>query len=336
MPSRPFSSSAASPSISLVGALVVPDQLRAKIEKKYEVLRHDFSMVNGEVKGRLLLESDVAAVVRMLRRNEVIFEVTAIDMGLHKPSDIAAHKRRQEEELTKNLTVKHSLELRTHVGELRRCLERMTHQLYVQSIATFNLVARVIEHATLLYSQRRPQELGAFHWIIDAKDRERITAWEIWWSEVLLGILQSGSLNKPMAHLEGADYSHFERFSKPLPQFLRAHIRGPVEQDEHANSLTMILGENFRFSAQPEPGVEMVDILVNATRRALMGNLGFAGWRDIRTLMIHREYQYIELVSLWISPPASSGEDVTYAPTVRHFSSGGRSMLAPRFRNLTS
>ena len=42
----------------------------------------------------------------------------------------------------------------------------------------------------------------------------------------------------------------------------------------------------------------MADIAVNATRRALTGNLGIAGWRDIRRLMIHRPEHYIRVIAL--------------------------------------
>lgn len=71
-------------SISVVGALAIPDVLLSRIVKKYEKFRKDLPKENGEVKGRLLKEKQVDKIVILLARNEAVFEVTALDLGLHK------------------------------------------------------------------------------------------------------------------------------------------------------------------------------------------------------------------------------------------------------------
>jgi CRISPR/Cas system-associated protein endoribonuclease Cas2 len=58
--------------------------LLSRIVKKYEKLRKDLPKENGEVKGRLLTEKQVERIVTLLARNEAVFEVTALDLGLHK------------------------------------------------------------------------------------------------------------------------------------------------------------------------------------------------------------------------------------------------------------
>jgi hypothetical protein len=84
--------------------------------------------------------------------------------------------------------------------------------------------------------------------------------------------------------------------------------------------------ESLRFSAEPEPGLEIVDILTNAVRRGMMGLLKFNGWRNIRSLMIHTSSHYIRLLAL--SGSASQFNlPLAYAPMLRHFSSGGKGML---------
>jgi hypothetical protein len=88
----------------------------------------------------------------------------------------------------------------------------------------------------------------------------------------------------------------------------------------------LILKEHLRFSSDTEPGLEMVDILTNAIRRALTGRLAKEGWSDIRGLMIHRKEPYIGLVGLKEAAVPSSYEGV-----VRHFTEGGKTMLSPRF-----
>jgi len=314
--------------ISVVGGLIIPDQQLVKLEKKYAALRPQLVTSGGEVKGRLLSERHVASVVAMLRRYEILFEVTAIDMGIHEASAVSAHKRGQEEAITKRLTAGHHPGMRAGVIRLRERLERMSPQLYVQSVVTFDLIPRIIDHGTLYYSQRRPQELAAFHWVADAKGKGRTTDWEDWWSFVVMPILQSKSLREPMAVFTEGDYSHFRRFLGEIPPYLKPHIRDPRGSGD-AIDIRKLMTESFRFSWEAEPGLELVDILVNATRRALMGNLKLEGWQGIPELMIHRRHHYIHFVSLLRSDP--QGRNWPYMPVLEHFGRCGKNILAPRF-----
>lgn len=314
--------------ISLVGGLIIPGDQLSKVEKKYATLRAQLVTTGDEVKGRLLSERDVASAVAMLRRYDVLFEGAAIDMGIHDAGDISAHKKAQEEAITRRLTDDYHPGMRAGVRRLRERLEGITPQLYVQSVLTFDLIARIIEHGTLYYSQRRPQELGAFHWVVDAKDKGRITEWEDWWSFVVMPMLQSKSLTEPMAMFAEGDYSHFERFSAEIPDYLKLHIRGPRGRGD-ATDVKKLMTESFRFSSDVEPGLELVDILVNGTRRALMGNLKRQGWQGIRELMIHRKHHYIHFVSLLRSAPGH--RSWPYIPVLDDFSRAGKNMLAPRF-----
>jgi hypothetical protein len=95
-----------------------------------------------------------------------------------------------------------------------------------------------------------------------------------------------------------------------------------------ARDLGLLLRENLRFSSAPEPGLELVDILSNAVRRAIRGNLQFSGWRNIRSLMIHRPHQYVYL-SYFGRVPSGPGPygDVPYGETLRHFSYGGKNLM---------
>jgi hypothetical protein len=86
---------------------------------------------------------------------------------------------------------------------------------------------------------------------------------------------------------------------------------------------------DLRFSSNIEPGLEWIDILVNAVRRALVGNLRIEGWCDIRRLMIHRHGHYVNLMLL-----AGAGQGAphpAYGDVVEHFSAEGKNMLSPKF-----
>jgi hypothetical protein len=75
-------------SLSVVGALVIPDVMMEKIGKKYAKFRDKLPQESGEVKGRLLNEKQVGKVVTLLVRNEALFEITALDLGLHQENAV--------------------------------------------------------------------------------------------------------------------------------------------------------------------------------------------------------------------------------------------------------
>ncbi len=54
--------------LGVVGALAIPDTSLPKITAKFARMRDELPLENGEVKGRLLSESQIAGVVAMLSR----------------------------------------------------------------------------------------------------------------------------------------------------------------------------------------------------------------------------------------------------------------------------
>ena len=86
-------------SVSVVGALVIPDVMMENIERKYAKIRERLPKENGEVKGRLLNEKQVDKVVSLLVRNEALFEITALDLGLHKEGAVRDYKQKLGEQM---------------------------------------------------------------------------------------------------------------------------------------------------------------------------------------------------------------------------------------------
>jgi hypothetical protein len=236
-------------SVSTVGALVIADGQLARVEKKYAALRKHLPKQNGEVKGRLLSEDEVDRVVQILIKNEALFEITAVDLGLHSDHEITEHQNRQAEGMTKYLGDDIPSGIHEDMWDLRHRLEQMPPQLYVQSIVTFAVIWRTIEHSTLYFCQRRPEELGAFHWVIDAKEKEKITDWEDWWSFSIMPYLQSKSKREPMTAFSEGDYTHFAKFEVPGDEQMMPY----ADTSKHAldTNLRLLLTENFRFSPDP-------------------------------------------------------------------------------------
>jgi hypothetical protein len=320
-----FTTRADGSAVGVVGALVVTESQLPILQRKYEQLRPLLPKEDGEVKGRKLSESDVARVVDVAHRSGLIYEATVVDLAPRDSAAIERHRAGQCEGLTRKLTDQHHPDVVASVHELRRRLEETPLQLYAQSVATFDLLWRTLSHAATYHSQREPEALSRFRWIIDAKAPDGITDWEDWWSKVVKPIMQSRSLDEPFPELEGGDYSHMAAKETPIPEYLVKEF--PRLKGEAGLAMSGAFGE-IEFSAEPLPGLELVDVLTNAIRRALMGRLAQKGWIGIRRLMIHRRGP------TYIHPVGFEAEDRVVpsdtAAVIHQFGTGGRSMLTEK------
>jgi len=81
---------------------------------------------------------------------------------------------------------------------------------------------------------------------------------------------------------------------------------------------------DFRFSTDAEPGLELVDIVTNGLRRAMVGHLQKTGWIGMPDLMIRRRDQNLTIISMnGVEPPPK----LPYADVIQHFKGVGREML---------
>jgi hypothetical protein len=315
--------------ISMIGALIVPDDRKRSLEREYGKIRKYLPTENGEVKGKRLSEADMAKLMPILRHHDVLFEVAAIDLGLHTEDGIRRNQAQRAEGMTANLTAEHHQNLADSVWKARRELEAYSLQLNIQSAVIFELIRTVIEHGTLYYCQRRPKELAHFHWVIDAKgDNSVPTPWEKWWATFIKPALQTKFAHDPIKSIKIGDYSHMQRFVFEEVSDFHKKILNPKPDGPKPMNLGLVLSENLRFSTDPEPGLELVDILTNATRRALRGHLQPDGWREIPTIMINRKPQNIHLLSLDEGIPETAR--LPYGRVVRAFDVGAKSILTAR------
>jgi hypothetical protein len=308
-------------SIGVVGALVIPDSNLRRLRRKFARIRPSLLKEGGEVKGRLLGEHDVNRVVRLLATREVIFEVTALDLGLHTEAGILAFRQKLAAETRAKLPT-FPEPLRGRVAEAVDCLDTMTPQLFLQALTTFELIHRVIRHAILYFSQRRPYELPSFTWVVDGKDRAKVTNWENWLKFYAQGALISLSQRDPVPMPNpGMPYLFNYTF---LDAFMTKQAAGDKNLD------TGLLLRNFSFSSHAEEGLEFVDVLTNATRRLLTGKLQHHGLANMHRLMIHRaDEAYIKFILLGPGPDVVRAAD--YAAAVNEgFLKNGRPMFTRR------
>jgi hypothetical protein len=264
------------------------------------------------VKGRLLNEEQIDKVVTLLARNEVLFEITALDLGMHTEAAVLAYKQKHGEGMLAKVPDFQEA-VRAEVEQASRHILETSVPLYLQALTNFEVLHHLIGHMKMFYSQRRPAELGAFSWIVDGKDPLSVTKWEKWWSHYAQGALATMSKSRPAPRLDGADYSFYDRFSM-------------IGADGEKGTDLKLLLKDIKFSRETEAGLEFVDILSNAIRRTLTGNLQRDGWKNIHRLMVHRNETYIQFILL------GEGRDVvqraSYASIVHEgFSNHGKSML---------
>lgn len=302
-------------SLSVVAALGVCDWRWDKIKEKYSKLRRKFPKIDGEVKGRVLSEDQINEVVSLLRRNEVILEATLIDVGTHTEAGVIKYRDAVADGMTQRLD-KFREPSRSEVAQALDQIRKTSAPLFLQAMATFSVLENVISHFPLYFVQRYPKELGNFSWIIDGKNSQRVTDWEKWWSWYGMGVLANRSKIRPKPMLIGADYSYFNKFDSP-----------DLGDGVQGTSLSLLMSD-LSFSNGPDIGLELVDVVANAVRRALTGNLQRPGWAGIPKLMIHRRNQYIDVIHL--EGAASTPHHRDYETVLRHFLSGGRSMLTPK------
>ena len=307
--------------LGVVGALIIPDGNLRGLRRKYARIRPSLLKEGGEVKGRLLGEHDVNRIARLLAPREAFFEVTVLDLGLHTEAGVLAFREKLAAETRAKLPAFPD-SLRPRVAEAVDYLNTMAPQLFLQALATFELIHRVISHAILYFSQRRPYELASFAWVADGKDQAKVTTWENWLRFYAEGALNSLSQRNPVPMPNpGAPYL-FDY--TPLDAFMTKQPTGEKQLN------TSLFLRNFSFKSDPDMGLEFVDTLTNAIRRLLSNRLRRDGWINMHRLMIHRaDEAYIKFILLGPGPDVIRNAD--YESLVAEgFGRNGKGMFTRR------
>src|SRR5262249_39749107 len=131
----------------------------------------DWPRNGGELRGGILRPRHLESLVEVLFQHDALMHACAIDVSLEDNVRVDQHKAGQCGGITKHLTPEHHPDLVREVWDLRRVLERMPRQLYIQCVMMKELVRIASEEVTLYFAQRRPRELAKSEWIIHAKTR---------------------------------------------------------------------------------------------------------------------------------------------------------------------
>jgi hypothetical protein len=313
---------AASPTISAMGALAVPNCFQRAIWKRYRRIRVGLPTQNGEVKGRLLNEKQISGIVEMLIDTPVLFNIDVIDTGMQSAVAVEKHRDGQADKLLASVGPAHRPLMIAEMQQLAQRLRQTSLQLYIETQLIFNVVMKILQNSMIFYSQTLPEELGSFDWVFDSKDSNKITNWEQWWKTMIAPMFQSMAIRQHMGKLEDGDYTYFDRtFEMDTPEWFK---EATGETESRCTDLGNIL-RNFAFDPGINYGLELVDVLTNATCRALRGNLGEEGWQYISKLIPKlRDKHRVQMVS-FTEPDA--GAKIPYTETIRKFDRYGRRLL---------
>ena len=247
----------------------------------------------------------------MLVKTPVLFNVVAIDMGMQTTADVTKHRDDQARKIIFPEGTECTPEMVASLEGFAHRLTSTSPQLYTQSVLIFELVMTVLQHAMILYSQILPKELGSISWTFDAKDKTKITDWEDWWKSMIAPCLQSMALGTPFIGLKEGDYFYFDRAFQIETAPWYNKISG--NDAPYCTSIGAVL-KDFAFESGINYGLEMIDILTNAIRRALSGHLGEAGWGSISKLIPKmRDPHRVNLFSFAEPKPT----EVRYASVIR-------------------
>lgn len=164
---------------------MVPSSSQGALRREFRKLKRSLGIRGTELKGSALSETQVARIIDLLAKYDVIAEAVVLDAGAHSSQEVTTFKQEQAERLMEHITRDHQASLIHDLIGLQESMKVLPNQLFLQILAIWQLIPRVLETATMYYSQRRPAELGSFVWRVDAKDAEITTMEELWTS--LLG-----------------------------------------------------------------------------------------------------------------------------------------------------
>ena len=219
--------------------------------------------------------------------------VVVVDAGKHTTPQVEALRLAQGKKILEGIPEGAHPDLAKELKQQAKKWAKMSNQLALQAHLMTCLVESALRTLPDYFAQCDPAELGAFTWVVDAKD-QKLSPFEKQW-ELLVGLfLQSVFLNKPYEPVVGAgvDYKHvmdaFHVDVATLPTALAKHLplNDPTEQ---ILDLKKLLSVRCFRSSDAEPGLQLADIVAGAARRAMLGKLGDSSWSAMARLLVKGE-----------------------------------------------
>lgn len=279
-----FTHSPARDSWCVVAAYVTPEHLRRKVDALMFRVRR-IGNNGAETKLKHLSDEQYVWFLAQLNKLGGVAFAVAVDVGLHRPSEIERHRNGQADKIIEHREKMIHEAARQGLTDLSDLIRSLPVQLYTQLSCQLKLFHKILTAATLYFVQRHPPALGHFRWRLDQKAGVP-TAYEDAFRKVLPAILQTMSHDEPMIMLEGENYSHFQRFKYPKgnePTYLRDHY-GIETRGGDVTNIGQVVREDFELvDSAGCAGVQVADLLSSGLRRLLRG--GFSNPETVARLL---------------------------------------------------
>lgn len=140
-----FSNPANKPHIaSVVVALTVPSTYKVKLFDEFRELSLGLPNEDGEVKGTLLDESQMATVQALLAKYDCVVEINAIDLGIHTDEQLTEYQTAICNTIAGWATRDRPEEFKKRVVEIAAALQKPKSPLFVESFLLMVLIRRII------------------------------------------------------------------------------------------------------------------------------------------------------------------------------------------------
>ena len=284
---------------SVVAALVIPSNTKVKLFKEFTALSARWQHSEGELKGKLLNETEIAATTTLLQKYDCLVEANVVDIGLHTDKELTVF----QEQMAKNIAtvaenegpedVKHELR------DIARNYRKPKHPIFIESFLLLMLLPRLLNDAINYYARRSPKELKSFHLVIDGKD-QNLTQFEQAWLAMAYPSLAIGKNDEPMQQIYGGDYTHLEKFYRPKEQLRDWQKENKYYDEENSVGISLrTLLRDLRFgNSKQHLGLQLADIIANGIQRALNGKLREDGYLGIGQLMIKQRWGAIRFCGI--------------------------------------
>ncbi len=251
--------------VCCVAALIVPSTQLVIIEQWFTALEYQYE---GLIKGKNIDHTLRKKILSELNMFDVFIECVAIDMDLHTSDMITNHKMNRAIYIENNSSTKNFNLVKVR-QEFANEIRKISNQLYLQGGLNWRLIELVLRHSTLYYSQKRPEELGAFHWIIDPKEAGKIIKFESLWVDLVLPYLQHSA---SLILVQGHDYSYLEKFEVKNAELYKTDAGLKLNKSDVPLNIGRIITEHLSFpDDKTTPGLRIVDVISNSIFQTLNG-----------------------------------------------------------------
>lgn len=298
--------------VTCVTALVMPDSQLEDMTAWFLAIENEYG---GPIKGRKIDQKLRDRILRELLKFDVFVECTAIDMSLHSIDAVSQHKEKRAFFIENTPSTQNPF-LQKMRSSFAEKIKNTKVPLYLQGNLTWSLIELIIRHATIYYSQKRPVELGAFHWVIDPKEAGQITPYEELWTGLVLAYLQC---QPSLMCVKGHDYTHLERFAVTDADIEVLHTDSwkKLCKEDRPLDLKKIMTEHLSFPDDKNtPGLRLVDVIANAIFRCLNGGENFRDYQNIGALFFMRKPLNCVSLQALIDIPQDKLQDRPYRKAI--------------------